>query len=99
MANSPRITSSVKSVMANAGSASGAVTSSATPQRPTTIGPRMRSRLLAEQPAGPNDEHQQHEQIHGCEREIGEVVVSEYLDEGNEERTNERAEETAHAAN
>src|SRR6476661_3724090 len=93
MANSPRITSSVSSVMANGGRAAGAAISSATERRPSASCARMRSCLLAEQSAGPHDEHQQHEQIHGGKREVGEVVVAEHLHERDQDGADQRAEE------
>src|ERR1700694_2686364 len=100
MANSPRMTASVSSVMANGGRPSGASTSAraTTIQSSSRSASRIPSRFLAEQPARTHHEDGQHHQVHEGQREIGSVVVAEHLDEANQQRADERAQETAHAA-
>src|SRR6185312_11152263 len=99
MANSPRITASVSSVMANGGRPSGASTSaSPTTSQTNRVTPFMRSGFLAEQAARPHHEDGQHHQVHEGEREIGCVVVAEHLEEADQQRADQRAEEAAHAA-
>src|SRR6185369_11498657 len=100
MASNPRMTASVSSVMANGGRPNGASTSTS----PTTIqisrvvpfirvAPIIRSRLLAEQAARTHHEDGQHHQVHEGQRKIGSVVVAEDLDEADQQRADERAQE------
>src|SRR5216683_8143022 len=104
MANSPRMTASVSSVMANGGRPSGASTSaSATAvQISSRVAPfirsGIRSRFLAEQATRTHHEYGQHHQVHEGQREIGRVVVAEHLDEADQQRADEGAQEAAHAA-
>src|SRR5262245_34190589 len=98
MANRPRITSSVNSVIAKAGRPRGAAISTATTARPSRLDQRIASCLLAEQATGPYHQHQQHDEVHKGKREVGEVVVAEHLDKSDQQRADQRAEEAAHAA-
>src|SRR5260370_41961372 len=97
MANSPRMTGSVSSVMANGGRPSGASTSaSAMAIQISRVAPRIRLCLFAEQAARTHHEDGQHDQVHESQREIGSVVVAEHLDEADQQRADQRAQETAH---
>src|SRR2546423_14583076 len=98
MAKRPRITSSVRSVMAKTGSPNGAAISNATTARPSSVDQRIGSRLLAEQAARSHDQYQQHHQGHERQREIRQGAITEDLHEGDEERADQRADEAAHAA-
>src|SRR5258708_27639083 len=103
MANSPRMTASVSSVMANGGRPSGASTSANTSTGATTIqicrvAPFIRSRFLAEQAARTHHEDGQHDQVHEGQREIGSVVVAEHPDQADQHRAAQRAQSTPHAA-
>src|ERR1700727_979824 len=101
MANSPRMTASVSSVMANGGRPRGARTSAratrvqtsrrAAPFMRPGIFSGIRSRFLAEQAARPHHEDGEHHQVHEGQREIGRVVVAEYLDEADQQRADQRA--------
>src|SRR5579883_1518306 len=91
MANRPRMTASVSSVMANGGRPSGASTSPAAITIQTSrVTPFICSRLLAEQAAGPDDEDGQHHQVHEGQREVGRVVVAEHLNEADQQRADQR---------
>src|SRR5688572_18633385 len=99
MANSPRISASVSSVMAKGGNPNGAAASSST----TTISNGRSaagtgSGLLAQKAARTHHQDGQHHQVHEGERQVGNVVVAEDLDEAHEQRPDQRAQEAAHAA-
>src|SRR5260370_7818908 len=102
--NSPRMTASVSSVMANGGRPSGASTSATatTVQISSRVAPFIRSgirlRFLAEQAARTHHEDGQHHQVHEAQREIGSVVVAQHLDEADPQRAYDRPQKTAHPA-
>src|SRR5262249_42108022 len=102
IAKSPRMRSSVNRVIAKGGRPSGAAMSrpmtASPPRAGTSLVWRMASRLLAEEAARANHQHQQHHQVHERERKVRQVVVAEHLDERHQQRTDERAQKTPHAA-
>ena len=53
--------------------------------------------LLAQQAAGPDDQNDQHQEVHEREREVLEVVGTKHLHEADQNAADEGAEERAHA--
>src|SRR5258706_4604352 len=100
MANRLKISAWMRMVSANCGTMKGSSALTVTTARKTA---RWRiasatSLLLAEQPAGPHHQDEEHQEVHQRQRQVLEVVRAEHLDERDQQAADDRAQERAHAA-